>query len=76
METIINIEFESKEQAEEVKQGLMGETTFQGRATASIEAKEKVLSVKITGPDLAALHATTGSYFRALKIILAVQEQD
>lgn len=76
METIINIAFESKERAEEVKKGLEGELTFQGRANASIEVNDKQLSVKINGPDLASLHATAGSYFRALKIILAVQEQD
>ena len=74
MRTEIEIPFSSAKAAGSAFKALQSEVEFQKRAHSSISLNENVLVIKIEAPDIASLHATASSFFRALKVLTAVQK--
>lgn len=73
MKTIIEIPFEDSKLAKNAYKVLQGELTFKKRAAPSVKIVGKSIVVTINADDISALHAATGSFMRALKVIFSVQ---
>ena len=72
MKLTIEVPFASEAAARKALSALKGELSFQGRAKASLSQRKNTVIVMITAEDVASLHATAGSYLRALKVVTAV----
>lgn len=72
MEIVITIPLCSERDAESAIAALQSEVEFKGRASAAVSRDGKKVTIRIAAEDISSLHATAGSFMRALKVILAV----
>jgi len=75
MKAVIEIPFESNEMAKNAFQALEGELTFKKRAKPEIKQDKNKVIITIHADDISSLHATTGTFMRALKVVLSVQSK-
>lgn len=68
----IEVPFKSERLASEAQKALLGELSFQKRASTSIARKRNKIIINIAAEDISALHASTSSFMRALKVILEI----
>jgi len=76
MKTNIIIPFASDEDAQHAISILKSEVDFKGRATAHLSREGNSLIISISADDISALHATTSSFMRALKVILPISKHE
>lgn len=69
---VISIPFSSEKDADVAVSVLQSEAEFKGRASADVSRDGKKVIIKIAAEDISSLHATAGSFMRALKVVLAV----
>ena len=72
MKATLEIPLKDAKEAESAIAALQSEVDFKGRAKAEVERNKNVIIIHITAEDISSLHATSSSFMRALKVILAV----
>jgi tRNA threonylcarbamoyladenosine modification (KEOPS) complex Pcc1 subunit len=75
MKAVIEVPFEGETLAKNAFKVLQGELTFKKRAKPEVKISGRTVVVTILADDIASLHAATGSFMRALKVILSVQSR-
>ena len=72
MELNLTIPFKTEKDAEAAVSALQSEVDFKGRAKARVAREKNKIIINLTADDISALHATTSSFMRALKVILTI----
>lgn len=72
MRTTIEVDFPSTKIAKAAQRAILIEAGQQKKSFSKILRRRNELKIVIDAQDIAALHATVGSFMRALKVFLAV----